>query len=398
MDTYCPTDRSDKENAVAYKKRQAGFALLMVMLVVAMAVVVGLSYVSSASVKMVSSDNLLKASRAKYLAESGLQHALHVLTLDPDSLKNSERRPKGEFYADQTGDGYSFYAVEDEHDPGRYVITARAKTGGVTQTASMVVRRDSGKAAILDKGVMVGRGSAQFPPGVRINGGLHVNGSLYNLARITGDVSATGWISDPWRRIDGAVDDRAEREDVPKISWSTYKKYNLSGVSYQAEKRETKRFQADDPLNDGGAITDGNCGGVVWLKPQKGKTVTLGDNVHFRGTLIINNDLVLDGRNIELTPVDGFPAIVVNGYVLITRDTQAELNGLVVSTKGFLPQGLTESSRTEINGGLLCDRRGYSLQLGGNHVMNFVPEKCRLYDFGNGQEEAASISVLSWED
>ena len=121
-------------------RRRSGFALILVLIIVAVAVVLGLSYASSASVKLNSSHNLLNATRAKYLAESGLQHALYVMWTNPSSLNgSSENHPLGPYQADNSGESYVFWSIADLSHPGQYTVFARATTGGVTQRSSMDV-------------------------------------------------------------------------------------------------------------------------------------------------------------------------------------------------------------------------------------------------------------------
>jgi hypothetical protein len=124
------------------RRGRSGFALVLVLITVAVAVVLGMSYVSSASVKLVSSRNHLQAARAKYLAESGLQHALYVMWGDRSSIEGtSATHPLGPFQADGTTDAYEFWAVRDPYDIGLYTVTARATIGGVSQTSSLKVYR-----------------------------------------------------------------------------------------------------------------------------------------------------------------------------------------------------------------------------------------------------------------
>ena len=117
-------------------KRQSGVALMLVLIVVAVATVVGMSYVSRSGIKMVSSDNLAKASRARYLAESGLHHGLYLLQTNPDALLQSSGA-LGPFFLDGSTDGYTLAASAVAGRPGRYLVTASGATGGITQTARM---------------------------------------------------------------------------------------------------------------------------------------------------------------------------------------------------------------------------------------------------------------------
>jgi len=135
---------------MAQKKNKLGFAMLLVLLAVALGVILGVAYISSASIKLASSANLLKASRAKYLAESGLQHALYALWMNPKTFEGtSSANPLGPFYVDDNSDGYVFWAEPDASESGVYTVGARAQLAGVTQSASLTAYRSPGYADLM---------------------------------------------------------------------------------------------------------------------------------------------------------------------------------------------------------------------------------------------------------
>ncbi|MGB2823079.1 MAG: LamG-like jellyroll fold domain-containing protein [Phycisphaerae bacterium] len=121
------------------RTRQAGIAMLLVLTTIAMATVLGLSYVCVTTVKAAGSANLLKASRSRYLAESGLHHALHLLrTNSPGIAAAMENSPLGPFHADGTDDSYVLYSQQTA--PTSYTVTAKGTCRGLTRTSSVRVR------------------------------------------------------------------------------------------------------------------------------------------------------------------------------------------------------------------------------------------------------------------
>jgi hypothetical protein len=107
---------------------------MLVLIAVALAVVMGTSYVSSAAIKAAGTRNLLKAARARYLAESGMQHAMYVLWTDPSSLDGTSlNNPLGPFSADSTSAQYRLWSTPDPYEIGLYHVTARATSEGLTQ-------------------------------------------------------------------------------------------------------------------------------------------------------------------------------------------------------------------------------------------------------------------------
>ncbi len=85
---------------------------MLVLVLVAVATTLGISYALAASVRASSSANMAMAVRARYLAESGSQHAIYLLkhetaTLQASTLANA----LGPFYVDGSSDSYKLFAV-----------------------------------------------------------------------------------------------------------------------------------------------------------------------------------------------------------------------------------------------------------------------------------------------
>ena len=115
-----------------------GFALLLVLMLIVTSAVAGVSYLYGASVKTASITNLMQASRARYLAESGLHHGLYVLQHNPGTL-GSQAAPIGPYYADDTEDTYAFY-IQSGGSFGLYRIVGIGMVGNISQAASMTVQ------------------------------------------------------------------------------------------------------------------------------------------------------------------------------------------------------------------------------------------------------------------
>lgn len=156
-----------------------------------------------------------------------------------------------------------------------------------------------------------------------------------------------------------------------------------------------------DPLANGGAVTATNIGGVVHLKPQSGSTVTLNENLNFTGTLVIEGNLRLNGGNIVLNAVEGFPAVITTGSVIVTNQARnVTINGLLVAGEGMIPGGTTTSnSSVTINGGLIAGIRGVSSGLLGNHRVTFDSDRAQTYDLSvSPDQRKPTVTVTDWND
>ena len=113
----------------------------MVLMLIATASVVGISYSYGAQVKTAGTGNLMLASQARYLAESGLQHGLYSLQTRAMPLA-SEVAPNGPYHAVAGDGGYVFY-ITSTATPNDYRIVATGTEGGISQTVAMTVRLTS---------------------------------------------------------------------------------------------------------------------------------------------------------------------------------------------------------------------------------------------------------------
>ncbi len=121
-------------------RRQHGIAMLLVLTMVVVASIVGTNYLSIASVKLAGSTNMVRASEAMYLAESGIHHAMWLLRTDSSDLAAaSPAAPLGPFQLDADGGQYVLY-VEPMGTPLEYLVTAKGTAMGITRTSQAVVR------------------------------------------------------------------------------------------------------------------------------------------------------------------------------------------------------------------------------------------------------------------
>lgn len=384
------------------KKKKTAFALILVLVVVAVGAILSTTYVSSASLRVSASKNFQLLSRARYLAESGLEHAIYALRSDPSQLDGTAASPLGPFFVDDSNDSYTLWAEPVAGQPGQYVLTAKGSVGNIRKTASATVLYSSQERTSVTRAIVVGGGPVRLPASLTINGDFHCNNSLTNEATINGNVTATDGVSDPWDRITGEIDGDAAPVAVPDITYDQYLSYSVDGTDCEAVEYTNNKITPGNPLGGGRAVTEDNAGGVVYLKPSTGDTVTIQGAFNFTGTLVIDGNIVLDGPNISMTAVDGFPAIVATGSISITKNAHSLIiNGVVATGEGFLPQGMKVSnSDTTINGAVLSASGGYSDSLPGTHTVNYDSQRASLYDFSSssGGGAGATVTLLEWND
>lgn len=382
------------------KRAQPGFAMVLVMILVAVGFILSVAYLSVASVQVQVSRNYQSLARARYIAESGLEHAVYILRFSPEDLEGSDVSPLGPFYVDGSSDSYTISAAEDSETPGLYTLTSKADVGPARRSSSTTVCRTDGSKTGVGYGVLTGSAFTWMPMSLTVNGDVHVNGRLYNTAFINGDASATDSLSDPLSRISGSATGDAEEVSSPDIRVNDYLQYTLAGHDYNAVQFTGRNFRSNNPLAGGGAVTPDNIGGVVYCKPSVGNTVRLHNNLNFTGTLVIIGHVQLQGQNITLTAVDGFPAIVATGVIKVTNNSRnVTINGAVAANSGILAWGPTHQSSTTINGALISGMICYYGVLGGQHVLNYDEDLATLYDFSAEPGSVTpEVTILTWND
>jgi len=114
--------------------------MLMVLTVVVIASVIGLSYLSITSVRLSCSSNLMRASRAMYLAESGVQHGLWLLRADIAATTSATAaNPLGPYQLDSDAGQYTVYAEATGVDQ-EYQVVGTGTFGGIKRTSRAVAK------------------------------------------------------------------------------------------------------------------------------------------------------------------------------------------------------------------------------------------------------------------
>jgi hypothetical protein len=375
-------------------KSRSGFALMMVMVVLCIGVVLGLTVLSIASSKVASSRNLMNATAARYAAECGLEHAKFMIE---DNLNEMVR---GDVFGPYSVGGtgvtatYRFWAAPDAYNPGIFTVTAEGQDGRYKRTSQAALYYMPTQMITCTHAMFV-KDDTSTPPSLSVEGPMHCDERFVNEARLTGPVtyvktiSGTATITGTWKKV--------SKIPFPGISWGDYNGYSLGGVSYGYHTRTSTALNSSDALCNGGAVTGSNVGGVVRLVATSGGTVYIGANVKFTGTIISDDDIVLNGSGIELTARPGFPALVSSKHVYVTAATGATINGMVFVDDGIDSWSSTAATRLTINGGLYCRKIGIDLSVLGVCQIKYDPQVADLWLMGHNDPDAVAV-VDTWLD
>lgn len=397
--------RTDNSNP-----RRRGTALVLVVGLVAAVAVLGLAYIESNGVDVQSSFNLAHQSRARYLAESGVEHAMYWLSqADPPGANADGYWPGATGQQiDSTNDYYSVTVSRISGTTNQYkIVSTGCRVGGSTAlsyrvTAEVTV---SGQSTFSLPYAMHVEGFSWPGPGLTFNGNVHCNNSLINAARVNGNLSASGFLMLSVTPT-GTAKGWQSKVEFPAVAGSQYQSYRLdeqthTAVTWESEVLDNGFGQAG-PGNGNNAtwhVTGDNPAGVLVVTNSGGK-LSIGDNADFTGTIVFDGDLYLDGNNVKLTAASGFPALVVSGDLYLKgRNNEAVINGAVIVGGTLHTDGDTSSHDLTVNGPVHLAGGLVFWDTVGDIVINYTQERSWLYDYtGSGAPRGGTVTLDSWLD
>ncbi len=343
--------------------------MMMVLGAVALAAVLGLAMLASASLQLVAAHNASASLQADALAESGIDLACYYL------IKPWNAPPfSGDYWAGATnlalgsGTGGSFdvsvaFASQDANGHLFYTITS---TGKAADSNGGTIARTRTCTIQLTPGFRVNHGAAfrandvTIPAGSELNCAVQGHGKITNKGIMDQDVWTPTWVNQGTFRGAAHAIQAADANDVPVASnLRDYTTYTYNGQSYNA------RALTQNTLAPGTVLqpTADNPAGIFTYQGQ----LTITQGVTIKGTLIVSDRLTINNGGNTITPQPGFPAAILQNNACLAHSTiatpQVTFNGLVwvhgqlnSTTSGLLT--LIQNGSFNVNGALLMDDAG----------------------------------------
>ena len=149
MDEYSIMVRNSAADAVSIARsraagrrrpRRGAFALLLVIIVIGAAFILGMGYLTSATVRLAGSNNYVALARAKAAADSAMEHALYVLRSAPQTASGiTTASPAGPYVLDGNV-VYRFYFAAGSGTNELYTPVGIGGCGAITQSLSATIR------------------------------------------------------------------------------------------------------------------------------------------------------------------------------------------------------------------------------------------------------------------
>ena len=375
--------------------RRRGIALLLVVVVLALAAVLGFAMLSSASIRHAASGNTLKAASAEGLAESGIELACYYL-VNPQNAAPSV--PAGSFWSG--GNNITLGAgVPGSIDVAVTQLSANKYKIVSTGKAENSIRRTMTAEVLVDGGFQVNHGAAFSGNALltlnsKIYGDVQVKGLLTNLGLIDGIVfsnllpGGTGLVGS----ILGL--DASPTTHLPSPSaLRSFATYSYDGNTYSAV--EITAVPAGTTLGP----TAANPAGVYICR----QPLYLYNNSRINGTLVLESGATLNisGSGTEIKAADGFPALIAKSDVFIRgpgTSRNLKIDGLAWIGGSIKQSGLLlGTNMIEIDGAVLFGNGGSMDALYLSHFrVNYKPDRFRGVNL-SATVPPAGIKVTSFK-
>lgn len=330
------------------KSERPGVALLVVLFIIMTITVLSLGFLSRSDVELTCGGNMVLRSQMDYLAESGLVHARGLILHSQDAGSEYWTGAVGQQLVAGSDDYYDVEIVRDDSDPANrcnYIIDCnsyRLKNGEKIGSSSI-------KAELrLDPCIAYWAGlSTTISPLTVVNGDVYCAGYLSNNGSINGDVFASGTITGT--NITGRKTESVAQAPVawPELETGDFSStYYIGSVSYSVDTIGSS-VHPSGSFNPSASNPAG-----VRIRSLNGD-LELPGNVDIEGMLVVNGSLKVSGGNNVISAVKNFPALLVNGDMVVENSSGLEINGLVV-IKGQM-QVSADNAGVSILGGLFVE-------------------------------------------
>lgn len=309
------------------KTDKKGSALLVVLFVVMVVTVLSLGFLSQSDVELACGENMLLRVQMDYLAESGLEHAKGLI-LNPQDV-DFEYWIGAERMQIITGSDDYYDVNVIKLGECNYQITSSA----YRERSGEKVGLSTLKAEVRFDPCIALRTGTQWTsePLTTINGDVYCEGNLIGSADINGDGFSTGYISAT--NIQGR---KNEYVSQPPVGLPGLEAGDFSS-DYYIEYNGYSVHIVDSNTHPGGSFipTEGNPAGVRYCTGD----VKVGSGVSIQGMLVVNGTLKITGANNSISAVKNFPALIVNGELVMETGATLEVNGLAQIGQRILVNG-----------------------------------------------------------
>jgi len=330
-----------------YKNSRQGAALLVVLFIVMVITILSLGFLSRSDVELACGRNMVLRAQMDYLAESGLEHA-RGLILNPQDIVSEYFWATGQQLVAGSDDYYDVVVSPDSNDHCNYIIDC---TSYRLRNGEEIGRSSISAELRLDPCIAYWAGSDTVISGqIAINGDVYCNGNLTNNGSIGGDVFASGTITGV-----NIVGQKKELVAQAPVAWPGLVSSDFSPTYYIGSTSYSTEI-VDANVHPVGSFNPsaGNPAGIRYCSGD----VELTGGVNIKGMLVVNGTLRISGTNNVISAVKNFPALLVNGEMVVEDGATLVINGLAqIGQKLTIDAGAVNAD-IDVIGGLFIANGG----------------------------------------
>jgi len=385
--------------------RRPGYVLVVVLGLSVVAFSTGVAFIESQGTVLPEAVNRMAAVRARYMAESGVELAMHYLMYPPTSVNEGDHwQGASEQRIDSTNDYFTVLVQKDASVEGQYTIRCKGVAlyydGDVRGAHSIRATVLVAPSKMINLPTALLAGGDLSLDGALFFGDLHVEGDFVGNAYISGHLSASGSATSTNSSLPPAsITENADVVSVPAPNTSSYINYEIDGEPYAALSIAASTITATDAASINALLSAqaNNPGRIVYLTKS---SVDIESDVDIDGTLVIDGDIRFMGSGSRrITGVDDFPSLVVDGEIRVqNHDSTIELVGPVICSSVDL---LNKKNCTFfVNGGLVTTSSSGIKGNGGNNTYLTVQwnEPLSNYHDLTNTGDNRPVTILSWEE
>ncbi len=338
-------------SAKKHNTGRQGAALLVVLFIVMVITILSLGFLSRSDVELACGQNMVLRTQMDYLAESGLEHARGLILNPQDVVSEYWTGATDQQLVAGSDDYYDLEIVRDDSEPTNrcnYIIDCNSYR---LRNGEKIGRSSMRGELRLDPCIAYWAGSDTVISGqITINGDVYCNGNLTNNGSIGGDVFASGTIAGA--NIEGK---RNELYAPAPVDWPGLVSSNFEPTYYIGSTSYSTEI-VDANVHPVGSFNPsaGNPAGIRYCSGD----VELTSSVNINGMLVVNGTLRISGANNVISAVKNFPALLVNGEMVVGDGAALLINGLAQIGQRIVIDAETVNANIIVIGGLYIANGG----------------------------------------
>lgn len=400
-------------NRTNHRHARQGIALMLVLVVIALASVLGYAMLSNAAMRSQIGHNAEVTSEAESLAESGVNLAIYYLQY-PEFAPGGPFAPYEATLSHWTGTGgpigfashvegtIDVQVVRDTTDKWTYDITST----GRTTSDNSIARTTQARVHVVTKYEVPHAGF--FQNDLTMPSPTVFEGSIFSQSRaaVQNNSNVTGM---GFRKI------VTFESSKPQGDWQPFpfKPFAIPRNLSDIRSYRTYAYVNDGTTDSAGSLAAGstltadlnptaeNRAGIYYAEGDLTIGSLVAPTINVNGTLIVRGNLIINATTFNLAAKPGYPALIVEGNIQIGGSLpKVRIDGLCWVRNRITATPTSSQGEFEVRGGLMV--AGTSPFFNGASLVKpritHVPANVAIPDLCDVGRTVTGVQVLNWKN